>query len=63
MKKDVKRKKVHRVSQKNIAAREERNFPGGDYFGDYSPRYQENYNIYEKAKCHVRQQKKDKKSC
>lgn len=61
MKEDVKRKKVHCASKKNTAAREEKNFAGGDYFGDYSPRYQKTYNIYEKAKTYARQQKKEER--
>ena len=48
---------------------------GGVYFCDYSPRYQDEYSIYDKAKEHARMQrkmdskkvgkkaKKDKKSC
>lgn len=59
MKKEVRRKRVSVRSQKNMAAREEKEFTGGDYFCDYSPRYQETYNIYEKAKFHARKQKKE----
>lgn len=58
MREEVTRKKVHRSSKKNKTAREEQCFSGVDYFCDYSPRYQETYNIYEKAKTHARQQKK-----
>ena len=33
----------------------------GRYHNDYSPRYQEPYDIYEKARRHMRQQKKENK--
>jgi len=32
-------------------------FPGICYFNDYSPRYKEPYNIYEKAREHMKQLK------
>ena len=40
------------------AAEGEQCSPGGFHFGDYRPRYQEVFDIYEKAKNHVREQKK-----
>ncbi len=61
MRDEVIRKKVHRSSKKNKIAREEQGFSGVDYFCDYSPRYQETYNIYEKAKIHARQRKNEER--
>ena len=40
------------------AAKGEGTSPGGFYFGDYRPRYQESFDIYEKAKEHIRGQKR-----
>lgn len=59
MREDVTRKKVCIRSRKNHTAREKETFTGGDYFCDYSPRYTDAYSIYEKAKSHARQQKKE----
>lgn len=78
----IPRKKVNLRSRKEQAAQENDNFPGGffvreegtkegdlpSYFGDYRPRYEEPLDIYEKAKSHVRTQKKktskkEEKSC
>ena len=33
----------------------------GRYHNDYSPRYQEAYDIYEKAKAHMKKRKKEEK--
>ena len=33
----------------------------GRYHNDYSPRYQEAYDIYEKAKSHMKKRKKEEK--
>lgn len=33
----------------------------GSYHNDYSPRYQEAYDIYEKAKAHMKKRKKEEK--
>lgn len=43
----------------------DRNNPVGEerlpsYFGDYRPRYEEQRDIYEKAKAHIREQKQKK---
>lgn len=45
-------------SRGKMAANGEGASPGGLYFGDYRPRYQENFDIYEKAKEHIRGQKR-----
>ena len=31
----------------------------GVYHGDYSPRYQEAFDIYEKAVCHIKKRKRE----
>ena len=58
MNKEIPRRKVSILSRKNKAAEGERKSPGGFHFGDYRPRYQDSFDIYEKAKKHVREQKK-----
>ena len=45
------------LSRDKMAAEREKISQGGLHFGDYRPRYQETYDIYEKAKNHVREQK------
>jgi hypothetical protein len=54
-------KRIKKITSRNKQAAEgERNAPGGLHFGDYRPRYQETFDIYEKAKNHIREQKKNK---
>ena len=51
-------RRIKKVSSRDKkAAEREKNSQGGLHFGDYRPRYQENFDIYEKAKNHVREQK------
>ena len=55
----IPRKKIVLSSREEKAAGErEQTSPGGFHFGDYRPRYQEPFDIYEKAKNHARNQKK-----
>ena len=68
MSKEIPRRKVKISSRDKTAAKGEKASPGGFHFGDYRPRYQDTFDIYEKAKNHVRKQrknnsKKDEKSC
>lgn len=58
MKKDIPRKKINLQSRNKQAAEGEKSSPGGLHYGDYRPRYQETFDIYEKAKNHARDQKK-----
>ncbi|MDO4555422.1 MAG: hypothetical protein Q4B70_09790 [Lachnospiraceae bacterium] len=60
MNQERKRKQFKRKNQ-NITAGTNHD-PGGHYFCDYSPRYNEPYDIYEKAIQHVRSRKKQEKS-
>ncbi len=54
-------KRIKKITSRNRqAAKGEGNSPGGFHFGDYRPRYQETFDIYEKAKNHIREQKKNK---
>ena len=56
----MKRKKFRSRSLKEKDAASDLNeSAGGDYFCDYSPRYQEKYSIYDKAKAHAKQQRKN----
>lgn len=41
--------------------RTRRRYPKGRYHNDYSPRYQEPYDIYEKAKLHMKKRRKEEK--
>jgi hypothetical protein len=41
--------------QTDTAAGDEKKISGGHYYCDYSPRYSEDYDIYEKAKKHARE--------
>ena len=44
-------KRIKKISSRNKQAADgEGNSSGGLHFGDYRPRYQENFDIYEKAK-------------
>jgi hypothetical protein len=43
-----------RKKQTDTAAGDEKTISGGHYYCDYSPRYSEDYDIYEKAKNHAR---------
>ncbi len=59
MTKEIPRKRIVRSSKEQKTAQERENpSPGGLHFGDYRPRYREVYDIYDKAKNHVREQKK-----
>jgi len=58
MKKEFPRRIKKISSRDKKAAKGEVTSPGGLHFGDYRPRYKDTYNIYEKAKNHVREQKK-----
>ena len=60
MSKDFPRRIKKISSRNNKAAEGEHSSPGGLHFGDYRPRYQETFNIYEKAKNHAREQRKQK---
>ena len=54
-------KRIKKITSRNKqVAKGEENSPGGLHFGDYRPRYQETFDIYEKAKNHIREQKKNK---
>lgn len=54
-------KRIKKITSRNKqAAKGEENSPGGLHFGDYRPRYKETFDIYEKAKNHIREQKKNK---
>ena len=54
-------RRIKKISSwKKQAAEGEQSSPGGLHFGDYRPRYRETFNIYEKAKNHAREQKKQK---
>ena len=58
MKKEIPRKKIVLQNGKKKAAQDGEGVPsGGLHFGDYRPRYMEPFNIYEKAKNHIREQK------
>lgn len=58
MKEEIIRKKICTTSDhKREAASDLKGSAGGDYFCDYSPRYQEKYSIYDKAKKHAKMQK------
>ena len=57
--KEESKKRIKKISSRNNKAAEgECISPGGLHFGDYRPRYQETFNIYEKARNHAREQKK-----
>lgn len=68
----IKRKKFCRrslqesLNEKNVAS-DSLESAGGVYFCDYSPRYQDEYSIYDKAKGHAKRQRKklekNEKSC
>lgn len=61
MKKEIPRKKITRKDGKKKAAQDGGTLPsGGLHFGDYRPRYKEPFDIYEKAKSHIRKQKQNK---
>ena len=60
MSKDFPKKIKKMISRNKQAATGEENSPGGLHFGDYRPRYQETFDIYEKAKNHIRERKKNK---
>ena len=54
-------RRIKKVSSRDKkAAEREKCSPGGLHFGDYRPRYKETFDIYEKAKNHIREQKKNK---
>ena len=55
---EIPRRKLNRKSLNKKAAEGREVSSEGLSFGDYSPRYQEDYDIYEKAKNHAREQKK-----
>ena len=60
MKREIIRKRISIRLRKNDTAAEVEPVAGGDYFCDYSPRYTEEYSIYEKAKKHAKNLKKKK---
>lgn len=57
--KNRKRIRVHKKDQ-NITAGKTQEISGGRYYCDYSPRYEEAYDIYEKAKKHARNIRQEK---
>lgn len=58
---DKKRRRVICKKGNHKTAGEDNLTSGGHYFCDYSPRYQEKYNIYEKAKMHMKSRAGDEK--
>lgn len=51
---DCRRKMIHKKGR-HTAGRDNNKSSAGRYYCDYSPRYEETYDIYEKAKRHVKQ--------
>lgn len=49
------RRKMVRKKGRHTAGRDNNKSSAGRYYCDYSPRYEEAYDIYEKAKRHVKQ--------